>query len=360
MSDIDPFRILLRFAAWFGAALALLAAVPAAAAGVCGITGSASAQGLTYNPFDPAGFPTATIVLNMQRVNPSGGAKTAVVNFFLQGQSPVTDGTTIVPISISAPSATADGLNQNIFINFAASPPNLTLTPAGNHFLRINFTGNNAASDTAAVTFQVTLPANHDLAATQDLGFDVVYSCSGTGGGGPFTDTGRIVRAVTFGVTVLSVLEASYVGSDLDLGEIGNKTTAEVLAAQGTYSTPATGNFIRVQSSGPYLVEMASQNQYRMTFPGGNPATNSQSLKYKILFLGKTVSNAAPAFSAVTCSRAGVPVSEGDMLPIRATLLEGGDLKQVSPSYKDIVTVTVSPLVSGAGIDCPGTPLPLP
>lgn len=361
MIDQALLRFVLRLAVWSAAALAALAAVPAAAVGICGITGSAAAQGLTYNPFSPTGFPTATITLAMQRVNPSGGAKTAVVNFYLQGQSAATDGTTIVPISISAASATADGLNQNIFTNFAASPPNLALTPAGNHFLRINFTGNNAASDNASVTFQVTLPPNLDLAATQDLGFDVLYSCSGTGGGSPFSDSGRLVKAVTFGVTVLSVLQANYVGADLDFGEVGDKTTAQVTAAPGTYSTPASGNAIQVRSSGPYTVEMSAQNQYRMTYPGGSPGTANQSLKYKILFLGQTTSNSTAAFSTVICSRAGVATGEADVLPIRATLLEGGDGKAVAPDYKDVITITVSPLATQpASIDCPNTALPLP
>jgi hypothetical protein len=361
MIDRTPSRLLPRLAAWLAAAFALLTAVPAAAAGVCGIAGSAAAQGLTYNPFSPTGFPTATITLAMHRINPAGGAKTAVVNFYLQGQSPTTDGTTIVPTAISAASATADGLNQNIFTNFSATPPNLNLTPAGNHFLRINFTGNNAASDNASVTFQVTLPPNLDLAATQDLGFDVLYSCSGTGGGGPFTDSGRLVQAVTFGVTVLSVLQANYVGNLAFPGDMGTHTTAEVLAAPATYSTSGgIDNRVEVRSSGAYTVEMTAQNLYRMTFAGGNPATANQSLKYKILFLGQTVSNAAPTFSTVTCSRAGVATAEADKLPIRATLLEGGDTK-LPASYIDVVTVTVTPLATlPASVDCPGIPLPAP
>jgi hypothetical protein len=106
---------------------------------------------------------------------------------------------------------------------------------------------------------------------------------------------------------------------------------------------------------------MVSQNDYRLTFPGGNPATAVQRLNYKALFLGQTVSNSAPTFSAVTCARAGVPASEADLLPIRATLLEGGDGKQVSPDYKDVITVTVSPLAVGpVGVDCPAVVLPSP
>ena len=91
------------------------------------------------------------------------------------------------------------------------------------------------------------------------------------------------------------------------------------------------------------------------------PATAVQRLSYKALFLGQTVSNAAPTFTAVTCARAGVPAAQADLLPIRATLLEGGDGKQLSPDYKDVITVTVSPLAVGpVGVDCPAVALPLP
>jgi len=152
---------------------------------------------------------------------------------------------------------------------------------------------------------------------------------------------------VVFPITVLSALQASYAGTALDFGEVGNKNTIDVLAAPATYTTPMI-NHVSVRSSGPYNVTLSSQNAYKLTFPGGSLANPLHTMNYKVLFLGQSKNNASPAFSTVTCLRAGVPAFEADALSIRATLLEGGDGKLVSPTYQDTLTVTVAPLVAGA------------
>lgn len=347
--------LLLRMIAPAALALGITGTAQAA---TCGIVGSATASPAIYDPFNPAGLATTNVTLNLTRINGAGGQKTNIVNFYLKSNSTAADGTVIIPISLVV-DGNFSGTGLDIFYDFAQAPPTVaptTVSPsAANKFLKIEFTGNNAASDTAVVTFQVSLPANLDLNASTNLPFDAIFACSTTGGGGPTQQTGQISNAVVFPITVLSALQASYAGTALDFGEIGDKTTVDVLGAPATYTTPAN-NHVRVRSSGPYSVTLSSQNQYRMTFPGGNLATANQRLDYRLQFLGQTRTNASPTFAPVTCMRAGVPASEADQLPVVATLLEGGQGKLVSPTYSDILTVTVSPLLSGAASqqNCPG------
>lgn len=330
----------------------------AAQAQTCGINGSSIAAPTLYDPFNPSGLATTTITLQLRRVNTSGGGDTRIVNFYLKAPNPTADGTSIVATSVTG-SVSALGLNQNIFYNYNATPPVVTpttLTPsASQRFLQINFTGNNAGSDTATVVFNVTLPQNLDLNATQNLAFDAFFGCNIQGGkDNGLQQTGSFSNAVVFPITVLSALQATYAGTALDFGEVGDKTTADVLGAPATYTTPST-NHVAVRSSGPYKVDLTSQNSYKMTFPGGNLATANQVLNYNLRFLGQTMNAASPTFNTVTCLRAGVPAASADQLPVVATLKEGGIGKLVSPTYKDILTVTVTPLLSGAASqqNCP-------
>lgn len=337
---------------------AIAAFLAACASGVshaatCGITGSATATAATYDPFNPAGLPTTTIQLNLTRVNTSGGGDTRIVNFYLKGQSGATNGTSIVPTAVTG-SVSYDGLSRNIFYDYSAAPPIYSPTSAvpsaTNRFLKINFTGNNAGSDTAVVTFSVTLPANLDINASQNLSFDAFFACNIQGGQANGAEQiGQISNAVVFPIKVLSALQASYVGSALDFGEVGDKTTADVTATPATYTKP--GN-IRVASSGPYKVEMVSTNGYKLTFPGGTLSNSNHTLNYSATFLGQTRSSASPTFTAKTCSRAGL---NAVLLPLSATLLEGGITKTPAPVYSDTITITVTPLVAGAPsqTDCP-------
>ena len=328
-------------------------ALPGAAwaqAPICGLTGSpATATTFDYDPFNPSGLGTTTITLNLQRINQPGGAKTDAVRFILKAQNATADGTTIVPIS-AAGAVNATGLGLNIFYNFAAPLPILTGTPtSGNRFLLVEFTGNNPASDTVQVTFNVTLPANLDLTASQNLAFDLIYTCTTTGGGPSQTGGGTIPNAVTFPIRVLSALQASWVGPDLDFGEVGDKTTVDVLGSPATYTR--NGN-IRVASSGPYTVTLSSQNDYRLTYPGGNVANANERLNYSLAFLGQLRSTGVGGNVNQTCDRASLA---GRYLPILVTLLEGGNLKTPSPDYKDTLTVTFAPQVTPSVNVC-GTP----
>jgi hypothetical protein len=339
------------------AAAAFGFATPAEAQGlICGISGNSTAASVDYDPFNPTGLGTTSIQLTLKRVNNGGGGFTRLVRFYLKAQNTGADGTTIIPTALTGP-ANFDGLGLNIFYNFGAGAPSLTGNPTGaNRFFLVDFTGNNTQSDTVVVTFSVTLPPNLDLSASPNLSFDVYYACTAN----PNTaDTGIISNAVVFPIRVLSALQASYVGSALDFGEIGDKTTPVVIAAPATYSTAATGNNIRVASSGPYTVAVASQNGYKLKFPASN-GTAAQTINYKAGFLGQTLSPATPTFTSTLCQRATLA---GQLLPIRATLLEGGDGKMVAPDYKDVITVTITPQVStvvGVQANCPALVLPTP
>lgn len=330
----------------------------AAQAATCGIQGSASATPIQYDPFNPAGLPTTNITLTLTRVNTSNGGTVGTVNFYLRAQNNGADNTVIIPAAVAG-LVSADGLGQNIFYNYAAPAPVMqpiaTLPSATNRFLKINFTGSNAGSDTATVTFQVSLPANLDLSSTQNLSFDTNFVCTIQGGrDNGLEQQGSLPNALSLPITVLSALQASYAGSALNFGEVGDKSTQMVLAAPATYTTPANNN-VSVRSSGPYSVSLTSQNQYRLTYPGGNLASADQRLNYQVRFLGQTLSNANPNFTSTTCLRAGVPAAEADRLSVVATLLEGGLGKLVAPNYNDTLTVTVTPLLSGAASqrDCP-------
>lgn len=350
-------RIVIRSVVMAAAALGVVPAVQAQTS-TCGVVGTSTAAPVLYDPFNPVGLQPTTVTLNLSRVNNSGGGDTRIVNFYLRARSNVADGTSIVPIAVTG-SVSFEGLNQNIFYDFNAPAPIVSPTSvspsATQRFLKINFTGNNQGSDVASVTFQVRLPANLDLNTSASLAFDAFFGCNIQGGQANGREQiGSFNNAVVFPIRVLSALQASYAGTALDFGEVGDKTTTEVLGASAAYTTPLTNN-VRVRSSGPYSVSLASDNGYRLTFPGGNLGASNQVLNYRVRFLGQTRSNANPTFNTVTCLRAGVPTAEADILPVVATLLEGGSGKLVSPNYSDNLTVTVTPLLLGAASqqNCP-------
>lgn len=331
-----------------GAVLASFAGTAQAA--TCGITGSATAAPAVYDPFNPTGLATTQITLNLTRVNTSGGGDTREVNFYLRA-NPQTgtgaDGSSIVTQSVVG-SASIDGIGLNIFYNYNTPAPTIApsgLLPTGsNRFLHINFTGNNAGSDTAQVTFQVSLPANLDLNAVQHLAFDAFFACNIQGGkDNGLQQTGSFNNAVVFPVTVLSALRTYYAGTALDFGEIGNITTASLA---GTPQKTSTSNYVFVQSSGAYSVTLASQNGFKLFKPGA--AVANDKIDYRLRFLGLDVDSTSGAPGAVTvnrsCQRATLS-SVGNVLPIQAKLLEGGSGKNPSPSYSDILTVTVTPLI---------------
>lgn len=326
-------------------------ATTAQAQTACGVTGSATASPAVYDPFNPSGLATTNITMNISRVNPPGGGTTSVVNFYLKANASTgskADGTQIVPLSIAGQAA-LDGIGLNIFYNYTATAPTLlpiTLLPSsGNRFAKISFTGNNAGSDTVQVTFQVSLPPNLDLNAVQSLAFDAYFSCNMQGGHyNGETQTGSFPNAVVFPVTVLSALRTYYAGTALDFGEIGSITTGSL---GGTPQKTSPSNYVFVQSSGAYSVTLSSQNAFKLFKPGA--AIDNDKVKYRLRFLGMDVDNTTNPTAGATaitrsCQRATLATT-GNVLPIQAKLLEGGSGKNPSPSYSDILTITVTPLV---------------
>jgi spore coat protein U-like protein len=208
-----------------------------------------------------------------------------------------------------------------------------------------HYFGAGSAPDTVALPFVVTIPPGLDLEAGEPIVFDIVYVCLGSGLNSVFTPT-TLSQAVTININVLSALQASYVGPSLDFGEIGAVTNAQA-------SSLSVNGAIRVASTGPYSVTMSSANNYRMIYPGGDPANTSQSIRYSVRLLGQTRDSVRPNFNATTCRRAGVA---GENLALSATLQEGGQGKAPSPSYRDTVTITVTPLAvpsNGSSATCP-------
>lgn len=317
----------------------------AQAANICGLTTvSGGTASITYDPFNPSQSQIVITNLVLSRINPASGEKTSTIDFYVTGQNANENGSQLV-INSASGSGMGAGLNQNLFFNFGSPGPNLSNTsspPPGVFYWA--FSGNNAASDTFTVNLAMTLPANLNVTAGNTLPFDIVYSCHATGNGGPIDATGTFPNAIVVNVKILSALQASYAGQNLDFGEIGQVTTAQAQAAPGSYRT-SPNNYIRVQSSGPYEVNLTSGNNYKLTFPGGQLTQADQTVQYALKFLGDSRSPSNTTAIDHICVRAGVGSAFEQHLFLQGTLLEGGSTKMVAPNYQDILTVVISPMV---------------
>lgn len=311
----------------------------------CGLTAmSAQANPVAYDPFNPSGLASTTINMTISRINPDGGGTTSVLNFYLKPNSATggaANGIEIIPLSISG-QATLEGQGLDIFYGTDEMPPAtmlpITISPTSqNRFAKISFTGNNVGSNDVNVLFQVNMPPNLNLNASQTLAFDAWFGCNIQGGklnGQELQDSKS--NAVVFPVTVLSALRASYVGTALDFGEIG---LIPAVPPAPVKTNPA--NHVLVLSSGAYQVQLTSQHGYKMKRPGA--VTTNDEVRYSLKFLGDTRSPANTSEINHTCIRAGMATT-GQQLPIQATLLEGGAGKNPSTTYSDQLTVTVTPL----------------
>lgn len=187
---------------------------------------------------------------------------------------------------------------------------------------------------TAQVRF--TAPVNIDLTAGEiELRFDVKYLCEHQIIG---TSTGTNSSGLIIRLTVLSALQASFVGAALDFGEIGHLTRAQAITAPD--AVKKRSSFLRVASSGPYSIRATSQNGWRMTQDGSTTSDANKRIDYEFSLAGRT---ARPGTDFVTkvCARASVA---GEYLPVSVMLLDGGAGKASSPLYEDIVEVTFTPL----------------
>lgn len=326
-----------------GIASAIICASPAAAqtqlSAVCGVTGNATAPAsITYDPFSPAGLSEVTIPLVLRRNRGLLTGRTNEVSLVLTAPS----GTPPLQVTYNGYRVLyAEGAT-------AGRPRSLDSKDNGAGAageIRYDF-GNLFASDLSTpLNLRVTVPPGTDLSAGEPIVFDMLYICSGEGGmlsvPTPVRDTG----SVRINVNTVSALQAYYAGAALDFGEIGDVTSATVLAAPDRYTT-SSANTLRVRSSGPFEVRMRSQNDFRLTYPGGNLTDATQTIRYSARFLGQEVSSNT-AFGTKVCARAGVGGETGT-LPLRATLLEGGATKTPATNYGDTISITFTPIVTAA------------
>jgi hypothetical protein len=312
------------------AVIALMVSAPAWAAS-CGVSGQALASPtITYDPFSPTGLTQVTIPLVLTRFA-NGGSKTQTVNFVLTK-----------PIGTPNYQILYNGTSVLYTEGNTMGHPQINSQMAGE--IGYNFGGAAQPDQSTPFNLVVTVPANVDLSAGKPIDFDISYVCKGTGGLSDVNTPTKLAQAIHINVNVLSALQASYVGPALDFGEVGDKTDADV----ATTPILRTG-YVRVASSGPYSVSVTSQNGYRLTFPGGNPALAAQSLNYQATFVGQTRSSANTAVISQTCTRAGLagsPPTQGILLPVDVRLTSGGKTKTPAPNYQDVLTITIAPLVA--------------
>jgi hypothetical protein len=323
------------------AAALLLMSAAAEAQTTCGVTANAAAAGsINYDPFaSGSGLQQISIPFTLTRTTGSGGKKTQQVNFVLTK-----------PIGAPAYEVTYQGASILYTAGSLNGHPTLNSQSAGE--VNFNFGGASQPDTvTLASPIVVTVPAGLDLSAGLPINFDIVYVCDGTGGLANVTTPTTQPSAVHINVNVLSALQASYVGSAFAFGQVGDKTTTQILA-DASYTTPST-NHLFVRSSGPYSVAVHSDNGYKLKFAGS--AGPNDELAYKAAFLGQVMSSTSTTFTQVTCQRASLT---GENLAIRARLMEGGVGKSTS-DYSDTITVTITPLtVAGTTVDCDTVALP--
>ena len=337
----------LAIAALIGASMA---AAPAEAqsqiSSVCGVTGTATAPAsITYDPFSPTGLSEVTIPLVLRRNRGLIIGRTNEVSLVLVAPS----GTPPLDITyrgyrVLYPEGSTAGRPR------ALDSKDNGAGAAGE--IRYDF-GSLFASDlSTALNLRVSVPPGTDLSAGDPIILDMLYICSGENGMLSVPVPTRETGSIRINVNTVSALQAYYAGAALDFGEIGDVTTAQVQAAPDRYTT-STANALKVRSSGAYEVQVRSQNDFRLTFPGGNLGDAAQTIRYSARFLGQEVTSNA-SFGTRTCARAGVG-GEAGTLPLRATLKEGGAAKTPATNYADIISITFTPIVSAASAtNCAG------
>lgn len=302
-----------------------------ALAATCGVSGATSVSIGNYNPFSGSGFNQVQVTLNVTRFRSGNGYTRRVDFYFVQ--------------PAGSPAYAISYFGSNVLYTLPASHSlSLSFPPFGTVFY--DFGGRNSPNS-VSIPLVVTIPGNLNLIAGDPIVFDIRYICDGENGMQDVNSPATLTAAMTIKINVLSALQASYAGPALDFGEIGAVTDAQA----STHTV--TGN-ARVASSGPFTVAMSSANSYRMTYPGGNLGTTTQTIRYSARFLAQTKSNVAPTFTTVACNRTG---TGGQNLPITVALQEGGTTKVPAPNYLDTLTVTVTPLAvpyGGSTANCPG------
>jgi hypothetical protein len=166
--------------------------------------------------------------------------------------------------------------------------------------------------------------------------FDVKYVCNHDDSR---TTQGHDNRGFSISLTVLAGVQASLVGSEPDFGEIGALSDTDVAGAPS--STTQRTQHMRVASTGPYEVDVVSQNGWRMTATGGPTSNPAERINYRYELLDQALDSSRPNFTPVRCKASGV---SGENIRMTAILTQGGKGKAVSSNYRDIITITLTPL----------------
>jgi hypothetical protein len=173
------------------------------------------------------------------------------------------------------------------------------------------------------------------------LEFDVKFLCNHDD---QRTERGINNRGFTIAFPVSTAVQASFVGTEPDFGEIGALSDIDVAGAPP--STTRRDHYMRVASTGPYEVMVVSQNGWRMTATGGPTGATSERIAYRYELLDQELDSSRPNFTPVICKASGV---SGENIRLTATLTEGGQGKLPSSQYRDIVTITLTPLAADTG-----------
>jgi len=190
---------------------------------------------------------------------------------------------------------------------------------------------------TRTFQMQMRIPAGTEIDSGVATGeFDVKYLCDYEEGR---TDRGTENRAFLVYFNVNSAVQASLTGTEPDFGEIGMMSDTDVAAA-GPARTQRR-HYLRVASTGPYEIDVVSQNGWRMTATGAPTGNAAERIAYRYELLDQELDSSRPNFTPVRCEASGV---SGENIRLTATLTQGGLGKVPSPGYRDIITITVTPL----------------
>ena len=201
---------------------------------------------------------------------------------------------------------------------------------------------------TRTFELQLRIPAGTDWPAGPIVArFDVEYLCES----GFNFDSGVQIQGFQMTFPVSSALSATLSGPDQDFGEIGHLSTTAV--ASSPTSVTERRSLLRVSASGPFELRIESQNSWRMTSTGSQTTVAAERIAYRYQLLGQTLDAGRQLFTPVICRATGVG---GQLIPLTATLTEGGLGKIASPTYRDFVTITITPLAVAQG----GTAVPCP
>lgn len=313
------------------------------AKGSCGVTASgATSTSIRYDPFSASGLQQVDVPLTLTRYV-SGGAKTQQV-FFVMTRP---DGSPPYQMTVTAPGGTA--LGKVLYTETEASASGRPVMQASaSDQIYYNF-GGAQQPDTVTYQLKITVPAGTDLRAGEPITFGIRYVCDGIGGLSDVTTAAVNPAAVSINVRVMSALRATYAGTTMDFGEIGGISADTSTVPVGASKVTSDLNRFLVLSSGAYAVTLKSENGFTLRNGGATPG---DSIRYSLRFLGRDLSDASPTPTVqallVNCRPAGV-IAPGELLPIQARLLEGGQGKNPSSAYRDVLTVTFAPLADANG-----------